>query len=119
MSGAMFATTTIPVEYLSHTKAAVTVGVLAVLWAVETWLPFERREKRLRHAGRNLAVAVLNTVVLALAFSTGITFVAGWAQEQGLGLLHVLDLGSPARLVLAVVLLDGWMYLWHRANHTV
>jgi sterol desaturase/sphingolipid hydroxylase (fatty acid hydroxylase superfamily) len=107
-------------EYLSHTKAAVTVGVLAVLWAWETWLPFfERRERRLRHAGRNLAVALLNTVVLALVFSTGITFVAGWAHEQGVGLLHALGLGSPARLMAALVLLDGWMYLWHRANHTI
>jgi sterol desaturase/sphingolipid hydroxylase (fatty acid hydroxylase superfamily) len=120
MNGEIFATTTVPVEYLSHTKAAVTVGVLAVLWAWETWLPFfGRRQGRLRHAGRNLAVALLNTVVLAVAFSTGITFVAGWAQEQGLGLLHALGLGSPARLVLALVLLDGWMYLWHRANHTI
>jgi sterol desaturase/sphingolipid hydroxylase (fatty acid hydroxylase superfamily) len=119
MSGEMFATT-IPVEYLSHTKVAVTVGVLALLWAWETWLPFfERRKGRLRHAGRNLAVALLNTVVLAVAFSTGIAFVAGWAQEQGLGLLHAIDLGTPARLVLALVLLDGWMYLWHRANHTI
>jgi len=120
MSGELFATTTIPVEYLSHTKPAITVGVLAVLWAWETWLPFfEPRGRRLRHAGRNLAVALLNTVVLAVAFSTGINFVAGWAQEQGWGLLHALDLGSPARLVLALVLLDGWMYLWHRANHTI
>jgi sterol desaturase/sphingolipid hydroxylase (fatty acid hydroxylase superfamily) len=108
------------VEYLSHAKAAITVGVLAVLWAWETWLPFfERRESRLRHAGRNLAVALLNTVVLALVFSIGITFVAGWAQEQGLGLLNALGLGSPARLMVALVLLDGWMYLWHRANHTI
>jgi sterol desaturase/sphingolipid hydroxylase (fatty acid hydroxylase superfamily) len=120
MSGEMFSTTTVPVEYLSHTKAVVTVGVLALLWAWETWLPFfERRERRLRHAGRNLAVALLNTVVLAVVFSTGITFVAGWAQERGLGLLHVVGLGSPARLLLAVIFLDGWMYLWHRANHTI
>jgi Fatty acid hydroxylase superfamily len=116
----MLATTTVPVEYLSHTKAAVTVGVLALLWAWETWLPFfERRGRRLRHAGRNLAVALLNTAVLAVAFSTGITFVASWAQERGLGLLHALGPGSPARLALALVLLDGWMYLWHRANHTI
>ena len=116
----MFATTTVPVEYLGYTKAAVTVGLLALLWAWETWLPFfERRDGRLRHAGRNLAVALLNTVALAVAFSTGIAFVAGRAREQGLGLLHVLDLGAPGRLVLALVLLDGWMYLWHRANHTI
>jgi sterol desaturase/sphingolipid hydroxylase (fatty acid hydroxylase superfamily) len=120
MSGELFAITTVPVEYLSHIKSAVTVGLLALLWAWETWLPFfERREGRLRHAGRNLALALLNTVVLAVAFSIGITFVAAWAQEQGLGLLHALGLGTPTRLVLALVLLDGWMYVWHRANHTV
>jgi sterol desaturase/sphingolipid hydroxylase (fatty acid hydroxylase superfamily) len=61
----------------------------------------------------------MNTLVLSLAFGTGITFVAGWAQEQGLGLLHALDFGSPARLVVALAMLDGWMYLWHRANHTI
>jgi sterol desaturase/sphingolipid hydroxylase (fatty acid hydroxylase superfamily) len=116
----MLATTTVPVEYLSHAKAAVTVGVLALLWAWETWLPFfERRPSRVQHAGRNLAVALLNTAILAVAFSTGITFVAGWAHEQGRGLLHVLGLGNSARLVLALVLLDGWMYVWHRANHTI
>ena len=26
---------------------------------------------------------------------------------------------GPARLVVALVLLDGWMYLWHRANHAI
>ena len=120
MTGETFATNTIPVEYLDHTKAAVTVGMLTVLWAWETWLPFfERRQRRMRHAGRNLAVALLNTVVLAVAFSTGITLVAGWAQERGLGLLHNLGLDNPTRLVLALVLLDVWMYLWHRANHTI
>src|SRR5438309_9219360 len=84
MNGGLFATSTVPVEYLSHTKAAVAVVVLASLWAWETWLPlFERRDRRLRHAGRNLFIALINTLVLSLAFGTGITFVADWSQEQG------------------------------------
>lgn len=116
----MFAAATMPVEYLGHTKAVVTVGVLAVLWACETWLPFfERRENRLRHACRNFTVAIFNTLVLALVFSTGIAFVADWTQARRFGLLNALDLGEPTRLVLALVLLDGWMYLWHRANHAI
>ncbi len=120
MSRQLLATTPVAVEYLGLTKAAITISVLALLWTWETWLPFfERRDRRLRHAGRNIAVALLNTAVLAVVFSTGISFVAVWAQEHGLGLLHGLDLGTSARLMLALVLLDGGMYLWHRANHTI
>jgi sterol desaturase/sphingolipid hydroxylase (fatty acid hydroxylase superfamily) len=105
---------------LGNTKAVVALGVLAVLWLWETWLPFfEVRPERLRHAGRNLAVAVFNTVILAAAFSYGIMFVAAWAQQNDLGLLHAFDLGGPVRLALALILLDGWMYLWHRANHMI
>lgn len=32
----MFATTTVPVEYLTHTNGVVTLGLLVVLWAWET-----------------------------------------------------------------------------------
>jgi len=28
-------------------------------------------------------------------------------------------LDEPIRFALALVLLDGWMYVWHRANHTI
>jgi sterol desaturase/sphingolipid hydroxylase (fatty acid hydroxylase superfamily) len=120
MGAAAIATATIPVAYLFYTKAALTVGLLALLWGVETWQPFfARREGRLRHAGHNLALALGNTIVLALAFGTATALVAEWAGRHGFGLLYHLGLGWPARLVIALVLLDGWTYLWHRANHAL
>ena len=66
-----------------------------------------------------LRVGLPNTLLLAVAFGSVTVLVAQWAEGHSLGLLHTFDLTGPVRLLLALVLLDGWMYLWHRANHTV
>jgi sterol desaturase/sphingolipid hydroxylase (fatty acid hydroxylase superfamily) len=99
-------------------KRAVPVVLLALFWGWETWRPFFGQSgRRWRHAGRNLAVALTNTVVLALLFGSATVAVAEWAGRNQLGLLNALDLAGPVRFALALVLLDAWMYVWHRANH--
>ena len=114
-----FASATISLEYAGYVKRAAPILLLALFWCWETWRPFfGQREGRLRHAGRNLAVAVLNTVVTGLLFGHVTVWVAGWAERNQFGLLNVLAIEGPVRFALALVLLDGWMYVWHRANHT-
>ncbi len=98
------------------------VGFLA-LWILETGLPFvEGRAERIRHAGRNLTLTFLNAAMLALVFS-GLTFwVAEWAHTQGLGLLNRLAVPAGSwwmMFLAALLLLDAWMYLWHRAVHRI
>jgi sterol desaturase/sphingolipid hydroxylase (fatty acid hydroxylase superfamily) len=116
----VLADTPVPAELLRPTKAAITVVLLAVLWGWESWAPFVApAASRWRHAGRNLAVALLNTLVLGLAFGGATVAVAGWADDNRLGLLNALGGPWPVRLALALVLLDGWMYVWHRLNHAV
>jgi sterol desaturase/sphingolipid hydroxylase (fatty acid hydroxylase superfamily) len=98
----------------------VTVALLALFWAWESYRPlFDPGRQRWPHAGRNLALAVVNTVALALAFGTLTVWVAGWAEENKFGLLHQVDVGGVLGLVLAIVLFDAWMYVWHRANHEI
>ncbi len=101
-------------------KPAISVALLVLFWIWETGRPFfgVRRERWI-HAGRNLAVAILNTVVLGLIFSTATVGVAGRSETQGWGLLNLLSWSRPAETIAAIVLLDGWMYLWHRANHRI
>ncbi len=107
-----------PPDHLAHARPVLGVVLLALLWVWESCRPvFERREGRLRHAAHNLALALLNAFLLGLLFAAATAFVAGWAQETRLGLLHQFDAPAGVRLALAVVLLDGWMYAWHRANH--
>ncbi len=118
MHSVLFATTTVPLDDLRRIRPVVPVVLLALFWCWETWRPFfGQREGRVRHAGHNLAIAPFNTVILGLAFGVVTATVAGWAEQHQYGLLNALGLEGPSRFVLALVLLDGWMYVWHRANH--
>lgn len=107
-------------DYLPQIKAAVPVLLLALFWCWETWRPFfGKPEDRVRHAARNLAIALCNTVLLGLTFGFAITALAHWTNRYQLGLLNQVEVADPVRFILALVLLDGWLYLWHRANHAI
>ena len=101
-------------------KPTLAVVFLFALWTWETLFPLiAGRRWRLRHGGRNVAIALLNTVVLALVFGAATVGVAAWAAERQFGLLNWFTVLSPWRLLIAVLLLDGWLYTWHRLNHQV
>jgi sterol desaturase/sphingolipid hydroxylase (fatty acid hydroxylase superfamily) len=107
-------------EYLRLGKTAAAVGFLALFWVWESLHPFfPFRAGRWRHARRNLAVAILNAVVLGLTFGLVATVVSDWCDEHWLGLLRQFELPNVVQLVLALGLIDGWTYVWHRANHTI
>jgi sterol desaturase/sphingolipid hydroxylase (fatty acid hydroxylase superfamily) len=120
MSAVLFSSTTFPVEYFTLARRGAPVLLLALFWAWESWRPFfGQSEGRLRHAGHNLAIALFNTVILGLVFGYVTATVAGWTEEHRYGLLNALGPGGALRVVLVLVLLDGWMYVWHRANHAI
>jgi sterol desaturase/sphingolipid hydroxylase (fatty acid hydroxylase superfamily) len=100
-------------------KSAATVGSLAALWTWESAAPAVGGRQRLRHAARNLALALANTLLIALLFGALVLAVARWTHENGVGLLNLSELPLYVRLPAALVLLDLWLYLWHRANHAV
>lgn len=120
MPSAQLATPTFPLDDPRHIKLVVPVVMLALFWCWETWRPyFGQQEGRVRHAGNNLAIALFNTVVLGLMFGFVTAAVAGWTEQNQHGLLNVPGFDGALRFVLALVLLDGWMYGWHRANHSI
>jgi sterol desaturase/sphingolipid hydroxylase (fatty acid hydroxylase superfamily) len=114
-------------QQLLQARYAWPMLLLAAFWCWETWRPFFGFHGRVRHAARNLMLAAGNTAVLALVFGGATVAVAAWTADRGLGLLQRLQKPgflempgfSAIIFVLALVLLDGWMYLWHRANHRI
>ena len=104
-------------------RPAVAVGGLVALLAWETAQPFfalfARPADRARHGALNLALGALNIFVVALGFAAAWLAVTHWTVAHGVGLLSWLGLGGAARAMLAVLLLDGWTYAWHRLNHAL
>ena len=107
-------------SWMPTVKPLLTIAFLAVFWTWESIAPLvSGRTMRFRHARRNLAIALLNTAVLALVFGAATVGVSAWTSAQQVGLLNVLNIPWPWRLVPAILLLDGWLYLWHQLNHRV
>lgn len=100
--------------------------VLLLLWEhAHPFFDFFRADpkERGKHALRNLLLGGVNAVVVSVVF-VGLWGVAAiWADQQGIGLLHGIEagLGLPvwAHALGALLLLDAWMYVWHRINHEI
>ncbi len=112
-------------DLLKTTQVGAALIGLVVLLVLEGLHPFfdlfRERKERGFHLIRNLALGLLNSVVIAVVFAGLWVATAVWADEQGIGLLNVLrdTAGLPgwAHAMGAVLLLDVWTYLWHRMNH--
>ncbi len=96
------------------------LGVFIVIALWEAALP--RRQRSLGRWIRwpsNLGIVVLNTVVLRLLFPVAAVGMALSVSANNWGLLNLVDLPIWLEIVLAVVLLDGAIYLQHVMFHAV
>jgi len=67
----------------------------------------------------NVALWLLNALLLSAACGTCACAVARWAAGRGVGLLHGMTTPAPVAALLTVAVLDLVSYGWHRANHRV
>src|SRR5262245_38295086 len=104
----------------SDLPTLVTVCGLVLALTVESWIPAAgARHYRIRHAGRNLTLGLLNTFAMAVSAAPLSASVAGWAEWSRFGLLNMMNLSPVIGAVVAILLFDGWLYLLHRANHKI
>ncbi|WP_053334600.1 sterol desaturase family protein [Gemmatimonas phototrophica] len=103
---------------------ALTVLALLVLWeSVHPFLPLFRGERaalmRVQHGAANVALGVLNGLVVRFGFLGAWAAVSTWSETQAFGVR--VWIGGPAwvQWVVVLLLLDAWTYTWHRLNHTV
>ena len=113
----------IGLEELLHWRPLASALWLVVLLAWETWRPcfqlFREPRERGLHAVRNIAMAVLNVILISLVFASAWSFVANWSTIHHVGFLRWLPLVPRLHALLAFLLLDGWTYAWHRISHRV
>ena len=101
-------------------RLSIFLGVFALVAAAEALLPRRRSAySRLARWPGNIGIVVVNTVVLRLVVPTAAVGLALTAEAGGWGLLNMVDLPLWLEVVIAVVVLDGVIYLQHVMVHAV
>jgi sterol desaturase/sphingolipid hydroxylase (fatty acid hydroxylase superfamily) len=90
------------------------IGVLLLL---EQIIPasLAGRGRVVRHGTRNIGLGLVNGIGVAGIATPLLGGLSLWIEREDIGLMRLLD--GPTRLLVGLFLFDGWMYIWHRANH--
>lgn len=96
------------------------VGIVAfmlIFWLQQKYPIFPRKEKLLNHSARNMLFAIVNTVLTVLIFLQVYSYFSSSYLFTNFGLLRWLNFSTLVESIIALLLFDLWMYLWHRINH--
>ena len=101
-------------------RLSVFLGVLAAMAAWELAAPRRRQDiPRVLRWTNNLALVVVDTIILRLTFPILAVGLALVAQDRGWGLFNATDLPLWLAVLLSVLLLDLTIYLQHVLFHAV
>lgn len=101
-------------------RVALSLGALAGLVLLERKRPLRHeRESKLQRNSRNLVVASLGALTVHLLEAPIVQPLARAVQKKRLGLLKKLGLPRTLEIIVAMVLMDYTMYLWHVLTHRV
>ena len=93
-----------------------TIAAGVLLWILEGLFPFFSRQKhRALHATLNLSMAGVNLLIL-LPSGTLMAFMLDWSRNAWPG-IGMLTLPPALEAIIIILLIDLWMYFWHRLNH--
>jgi sterol desaturase/sphingolipid hydroxylase (fatty acid hydroxylase superfamily) len=94
--------------------------LFVIIFASEKLRPLRRRVQHwFRRAWINLVVAVPAFLVLRLQLIPVVVSVAAWAGRHDLGLARIVRLPPLLAAIVAILVLDYSMFVWHWLNHRV
>jgi sterol desaturase/sphingolipid hydroxylase (fatty acid hydroxylase superfamily) len=101
-------------------RLAAFLGILAAMVLWEVWAPRRRREiPRVIRWTNNLALVLVDTVILRLSFPILAVGLAVMAEERGWGLFNVMDVPLWVAIIVSMLVLDLAIYLQHVMFHAV
>jgi sterol desaturase/sphingolipid hydroxylase (fatty acid hydroxylase superfamily) len=99
---------------------AVIAATYASLSVAELLFPLRRRvERRMRHIVRNFTMGGVSLAVMTILQTPILVPAARLIEERQIGLIHWLEIPRPWSIVIAILLLDYMLWIWHWANHRV
>ena len=103
----------------SKNLRVVLLGAAVVLTLIEAFRPLRRppQEPKLRHTGRNLAIAGLAAAAVQLVEQPIVMPVAGLVERRRWGIIPRLRLPGWLETTVALLALDYSLFLWHMLVH--
>jgi sterol desaturase/sphingolipid hydroxylase (fatty acid hydroxylase superfamily) len=99
------------------------IAFTGVFFVITLWEWLSPKRKRLQSLTarwvNNLALVVINTLLVRLLFPMAAVGIALIVSEQQIGLLNLIEIHPIAAVTLSVILLDCAIYWQHRLMHTM
>ena len=96
------------------------LGIFAAMAVWEVLAPRRAlHERKSLRWTNNLALTVLNSVLVRALLPVAAIGVAGFAAERGMGVLNIVNLPQAWAIVVSVLTLDAAIYLQHLMFHAV
>lgn len=101
-------------------SALIIVFVLLLFAILENIFPLRvRKEGTAKRYITNILISLFDLPFTRLLTLPLVFFVASFVERSQLGLLNFLKLNSTLHFILGFLLLDYFIYWWHRANHEI
>ena len=92
-------------------------SVFVLQYVMEHIFPQKSKINNLQHEGFNLLVGIFNAAILFVPSALLVTLL-GWISKNNIGLFHYVELPMWIQVAATIILMDFFMYWWHRLNHT-
>jgi len=105
---------------LGMTRLVFFAGGISLFLLLELIIPYRKpTESKVKRWVINLSIAGINSLLLAVLFGSVMAVTLSYGATHQWGMLYQVVLPSWAKMLLAVIVMDFLLYVWHVLNHQV
>ncbi len=99
-----------------HFQIIILATVFLLQFFFEHIYPQNKALNNWKNERYNIAIGLLNLLLIFIPAS-GLVWLLGVIDERNIGLLQQATFPYWVKITITIVVLDAWMYAWHRLNH--
>ena len=101
-------------------RSGIFVGGFSVMFCLESFFPSRPwQQSRFKRLLFHIGLVVFNILLIQLLAVASLLAWVGYVNDRQWGLAPLLGLGAVESIIISVIVLDMFMYWWHRFNHRV
>ncbi len=99
-------------------QVIILAAVFLLQFMFEHIYPQNKLLNKRKNEGYNILMALLNYGIIFFP-ATGLVWILSFIEEKNIGLMQNTHFAPWLEFPLTILVLDIWMYAWHRMNHII